>query len=52
MEFFERDMPIVADGNILPEQAVRDYHGRLQEANITPHRSLADDLQLTQLDVT
>lgn len=41
----------LADGNILPEQAVRDYHGRLQATSITPHRSLEDDLQLTQLEV-
>lgn len=40
----------LADGDLLPEQAVRDYHGRLQAANIPPHRSLEDDLQLTQLE--
>ncbi|MBP87215.1 MAG: hypothetical protein CMJ64_10925 [Planctomycetaceae bacterium] len=40
----------LADGNILPEQAVREYHGRLQAAHIAPHRSLEDDLELTQLE--
>jgi hypothetical protein len=39
----------LADGNILPEQAVREYHGRLQTAGIPSHRSLEDDLELTQL---
>ncbi len=40
----------LADGNTLPEQAVREYHGRLQAAGIPAHRSLEDDLALTQLE--
>lgn len=39
----------LADGEIEPEEAVRDYHGRLQSQGITPNRSLEDDLKLTQL---
>ncbi|MCH2202654.1 MAG: hypothetical protein MK102_11835 [Fuerstiella sp.] len=39
----------LADGLIAPDEAVRDYHGRLESAGIAPHRSLDDDLTLTQL---
>ncbi|MBI4660706.1 MAG: hypothetical protein HY735_17860, partial [Verrucomicrobia bacterium] len=34
-------------GRISPEEAVRAYHGVLQGKNIKPHRSLEDDLRLT-----
>ena len=39
----------LADGQIAPDEAVRDYHGRLESAGIRPHRTLSDDLELTQL---
>ena len=39
----------LADGNIGPAEAVKDYHGRLQAANIEPTRALDDDLVLPQL---
>lgn len=39
----------IADGQIEPSEAVKDYHGRLQQKGIMPHRSLDDDLKLTQL---
>ncbi|MBM3837662.1 MAG: hypothetical protein FJ398_06810 [Verrucomicrobia bacterium] len=38
---------LITDGRIGPEEAVRAYHGVLQARNIKPHRSLADDLKLT-----
>jgi len=34
----------VADGSIVPEEATKAYHGALQSAGITPHRSLEDDM--------
>jgi hypothetical protein len=37
----------VADGAISPEEAVRAYHGVLQELKIRPYRSLEEDMQLT-----
>lgn len=46
---FVRFLRLLADGEILPERAVRAYHGELEKADIEPHRPLADDLQLTQL---
>ena len=42
----------LADGNLAPEEAVRHYHGRLQATGIPPQRSLDDDLQLTQVEVS
>jgi len=39
----------LADGQIGPEEAVRDYHGRLQTLGIAPQRALEEDLQLTQV---
>ncbi|MBI2946964.1 MAG: hypothetical protein HYY23_04915 [Verrucomicrobia bacterium] len=38
---------LITDGRISPEEAVRAYHGVLQGKNIKPHRSLEDDLRLT-----
>ena len=46
---FVRILRAIADGQLEPEQAVRDYHGQLQETGTAPHRSLEDDLVLTQL---
>ena len=37
----------ITQGQISPEEAVRAYHGVLQAKGIRPHRSLADDLQVT-----
>src|SRR5215510_7551053 len=38
---------LITDGRIGPAEAVRAYHGVLQGRGITPHRSLEEDLQLT-----
>ena len=38
---------LITDGKVLPEEAVRAYHGILQAKNIEPHRPLEDDLKLT-----
>jgi hypothetical protein len=38
---------LITDGNVSPEEAVRAYHGVLQSKGIRPHRSLEDDLRLT-----
>src|SRR5881296_1030123 len=37
----------ITDGKVNPEEAVRAYHGVLQAKGIQPHRSLEDDLRLT-----
>ncbi|WP_420438014.1 hypothetical protein [Candidatus Poriferisodalis sp.] len=36
----------VADDELSPEDATREYHGRLTAAGITPSRSLEDDLMI------
>ncbi len=38
---------LITDGRISPEEAVRAYHGVLQARGIKPHRSLEEDLRLT-----
>jgi hypothetical protein len=38
---------LVTDGKISPEEAVRAYHGVLRGKDIKPHRSLDEDLKLT-----
>mgnify|MGYP000064830072 CR=1 FL=1 len=38
---------LITDGKLTPEEAVRAYHGVLQGKGIKPHRSLEDDLKLT-----
>lgn len=38
----------VADGAIAPADAVKAYHGELQKQNITPARTLDDDLVVTE----
>lgn len=45
---FVRYLRAVADGEILPEEAVRAYHGELQKLKITPRRELKDDLLATE----
>lgn len=42
----------IADGQITPTEAVRAYHGDLARQGISPHRALAEDLQLTQPPLT
>jgi hypothetical protein len=37
---------LIADGELGAEEAVRAYHGVLQQLGIQPHRSLADDMRL------
>jgi hypothetical protein len=43
---FIRFLRLIADGEITAEEAVRAYHGVLQQLQIRPHRSLEDDLRL------
>lgn len=38
---------LIVDGVIDPEEAVRAYHAVLERLDVRPHRSLEDDLQLT-----
>jgi hypothetical protein len=38
---------LITDGRITPEEAVRAYHGVLQGKGIKPHRSLEEDLKIT-----
>ena len=38
---------LITDGKVNPEEAVRAYHGVLQAKGIRPHRSVEDDLKLT-----
>ena len=38
---------LITDGRISPEEAVRAYHGVLQGKGLRPHRSLDEDLKLT-----
>lgn len=44
---FVRYLRAIADDQVLPEEAVRAYHGDLQRLKIRPQRSLEEDLQLT-----
>jgi hypothetical protein len=43
---FIRFLRLLADGEIGPEEAVRAYHGVLQQLGVKPQRSLADDMTL------
>jgi hypothetical protein len=43
-----RLMRAVADGEVRPAEAVRAYHGALQQQGIRPARPLADDLAITE----
>ena len=43
---FVRFLRWIADGEITPEDAVKAYHGVLQQVGIKPHRSLEDDMVL------
>ncbi len=38
---------LITDGRISPEEAVRAYHGVLQDKGLRPHRPLDEDLKLT-----
>jgi hypothetical protein len=43
---FVRFLRWIADGEITPEEAVKAYHGVVQQLGIKPVRSLDDDMQL------
>src|SRR4029453_7102839 len=43
---FLRFLRLIADGGIGPEEAVRAYHGVLQQLGIKPHRPLEKDMEL------
>ncbi len=43
---FIRFLRLIVDGEISPEEAVKAYHGVLQELNLKPHRPLEEDLVL------
>lgn len=45
---FVQYLRAVADDQMLPEEAVKAYHGALQKLGIPPQRALADDLQKTE----
>lgn len=47
---FVHFLRLVADDQISPEEAVRAYHGALKRLGIRPKRSLADDLQQTDVN--
>jgi hypothetical protein len=44
---FVKHLRALADGETQPADAVRSYHAELMKLRITPHRRLADDLELT-----
>jgi len=44
---FVKYLRAIADDQIEPGEAVRAYHGELQRLKVPPHRSLAEDLELT-----
>lgn len=44
---FIKHLRSVADGDAMPDDAVKAYHADLQKLGIEPSRSLEDDLQLT-----
>jgi hypothetical protein len=44
---FVEMLRLITDGNLNPEEAVCAYHGVLQGKGIKPHRTLEDDLKLT-----
>ncbi|MDX1944460.1 MAG: hypothetical protein SFU86_03565 [Pirellulaceae bacterium] len=46
---FVKTLRAVADDQLDPAEAVRRYHGELALLKIPPHRSLEDDLKLTQV---
>jgi hypothetical protein len=43
---FIRFLRWIADGEITAEEAVKAYHGVLQQLGVRPHRSLDDDMKL------
>src|SRR5206468_297189 len=43
---FVRFLRWIADGEITAEEAVRAYHGVLQQLGVKPHRTLEQDLEL------
>jgi hypothetical protein len=43
---FIRFLRYIADGEIMAEEAVKAYHGVLQQLGVRPHRSLEDDMKL------
>src|SRR5579871_3201716 len=43
---FVRFLRLIVDGDITAEEAVKAYHGVLQQLGIRPHRSLEDDMKL------
>lgn len=43
---FVRFLRYIADGELMPEEAVRAYHGVLQQLGVRPHRTLEEDMQL------
>src|SRR4029079_6172184 len=42
---FIQFLRLIADGEISAEEAVKAYHGVLQQLSIKPHRSLKEDMQ-------
>lgn len=44
---FIRMLRLVVDGQVSPEEAVAAYHAALENMRIRPHRSLQEDMELT-----
>src|SRR6185369_5761871 len=44
---FVEMLRLITEGKVNPEEAVRAYHGVLQAKGIQPHRSIGDDLKIT-----
>jgi len=49
---FVEMLRLITDARISPEEAVRAYHGVLQTRKITPHRTLEEDLKVTDLSMS
>jgi hypothetical protein len=47
---FLQHLRLVADGELTAAEAVKSYHGELQRMGLRPHRSLADDLALGEMN--
>jgi hypothetical protein len=43
-----RFLKFIAEGEVTPEEGVKAYHGELQKMGIQPHRTLENDLKITQ----
>jgi hypothetical protein len=49
---FIRHLRRITDGELSPEEAVKSYHGVLQDYRLEPKRALADDMRLTATELS